>query len=588
MSYYSKYMKYKYKYKHFLNKGGSKITDEMCPIIDFYEYAIGNYDNMEKHMFKNFEMNKNCNTISPLNPTHIQRTKLSSCDVIKDSLKNKFYPLLSDELSIEIFIKHLYNSYQILSTNVSLESMKMSGDVFCSRYFNHINLLIDTIYIKYSNHTNIILSQLHNDYSYIQKVSYNTNKKFIIIGDIHGGLHTFIRLLFRFHIYGIIDLTTFKINPEYVIIFLGDVIDRGNFSLEILYSILLLININNIDMINPSIIFNRGNHEEMNINKIYGFSHEIESRCMNDILFKKYNDLFKLFSSAIILNIGGNYNLWLSHGGFSINHLQNNFNQVSDNLFILTPDESIEVRWNDFDYIFNDSISDKTNNMIRGQGYILNKRQLTYFLDKHNLNFIIRGHSDCYHNSLILSNKKDETGLQCIGIAKHAQKNVQIIENKVETLDDIRQRIIIERDIISDYLKKDENKKIFGYRLKQNKLKSLEEDLQNPEKFLKKIPKKSTLNNYELMLVNGIYKTNGPIASLIADKQYYDTYNEKEKYYYNIVENIEENTTEIFPVLTLSTFATSSEKNIMGDSFTLLYFGERNNRKLEPLFNLPF
>ena len=63
--------------------------------------------------------------------------------------------------------------------------------------------------------------------------------------------------------YGIINLKKFIINDPYKIIFLGDIIDRGIYSLDILNIIFkLIINNNKVKKLNDiKIIFIRGNHE---------------------------------------------------------------------------------------------------------------------------------------------------------------------------------------------------------------------------------------------------------------------------------------------------------------------------------------
>jgi hypothetical protein len=626
MSYYSKYLKYKSKYLHNKNKqsGGSDgmeapaHLEESYPIIDFYEYGINNYNMQKKHMFKNFDKTDSCNTISPINKDETSPyLKLSTCDVIIDKKENQFYTLLNDELTIKEFYKYLYNTYQSLRTNESLDDIKQSGNFFCNKYNKSINLLIFEIYQKYAQFTKskTIYEQMINNYSYIQKVSYPINKKIIIIGDIHGGLHTFIRLLFRFHIYNILDLATFKLNDEYVIIFLGDIVDRGNFSLEILYAMMLLIKINNIDMDNPQIIFNRGNHEETETNtrEAETLYNEVYSRCDKNIeLHTKYNNLFKLFSSAIILNISGNgnsYNYWLSHGGFSHHHINHGFTPIEnhDNIYITSPEESIEIRWNDFNYNGdNDNTENKKPSDRRPDSFFINRFHITNFLDFHNINFIIRGHADRYYNSFFLSNVKDSNSDNYLGIAQHVVKNMEYIEPQViheEVKEDLESKIAILNasiEVLKEKLSNKEIGKIQSRSLERQllakttelqELQSGKKELVVPFKPTRTPSRKQLLSNYEIRKVNQNFKTTGPIASLITDvREFGVAINEQhEKYYFNSIEEIGNKITEIYPVLTLSTFTTVSDVRnvIMYDSFGLLYFGKRNNEKLRPLRNLP-
>ncbi len=62
----------------------------------------------------------------------------------------------------------------------------------------------------------------------------------------------------------------FELNPNIVIVFLGDLIDRGPFSVEIFYIAMQLY------LTNPnSVVVCRGNHENESTLSLYGFSHDM-------------------------------------------------------------------------------------------------------------------------------------------------------------------------------------------------------------------------------------------------------------------------------------------------------------------------
>jgi hypothetical protein len=141
------------------------------------------------------------------------------------------------------------------------------------------------------------------------------------MGDFHGSLHSFIRILFRLHKYKVLDITTMKLYDNYYLVFLGDIVDRGMFSIEILTTILLLIN-NNPDKIK----FIAGNHEASspNINSHYGFEKENIYKYESEQLYMKFNLLFSILPVAIIVHDKFNKQaIWLSHGCFNANYNYN-------------------------------------------------------------------------------------------------------------------------------------------------------------------------------------------------------------------------------------------------------------------------
>jgi protein phosphatase len=106
-----------------------------------------------------------------------------------------------------------------------------------------------------------------------------------IIGDIHGNLHDLLRALTTIH-----DLIGNRIA------FLGDYVDRGNFSLD---CVLLLFT---LKCVYPKNIFLlRGNHEFASVNCDYGFLQEIDNRFPESDLFMKSNNLFSRLPLAFRL-----------------------------------------------------------------------------------------------------------------------------------------------------------------------------------------------------------------------------------------------------------------------------------------------
>jgi protein phosphatase len=97
-----------------------------------------------------------------------------------------------------------------------------------------------------------------------------------IVGDLHGNLHDLVRILTQ-----VDELATERI------VFLGDYVDRGHYSLEV---ILLLFT---LKVAYPSAVtLLRGNHEVSNINEEYGFKQEIADRFPDTDIWPRCNQIF--------------------------------------------------------------------------------------------------------------------------------------------------------------------------------------------------------------------------------------------------------------------------------------------------------
>ena len=206
------------------------------------------------------------------------------------------------------------------------------------------------------------------------------NGSFVIVGDIHGNLHDLLRI-FKIHGYP----------PEQRYIFLGDYVDRGEFSIDVITMLFVFLN-----SFPDHITLLRGNHEFIDTNTHYGFRDECSERFGNDAIFNLFNEAFCYIPMACILN----NEIFCVHGGITPN-----FNRLEDlesiNFPIQSPNVIIyDMVWSDpskFDPAF-------TSNP-RGVGKMYGFEAVMNFLDKLKLKVIIRAHQ-CVDGYSVIFNKR--------------------------------------------------------------------------------------------------------------------------------------------------------------------------------------
>ena len=116
-------------------------------------------------------------------------------------------------------------------------------------------------------------------------------------GDIHG---SFLDLIKIFHISGAPPFTRY--------LFLGDYVDRGDKSVEVL----MLICVFKI-MYKDSFYMLRGNHESMGITDMYGFRSEVLRKYGSESLYQSFESLFNSMPIAAVVN----NEVFCVHGGIT-------------------------------------------------------------------------------------------------------------------------------------------------------------------------------------------------------------------------------------------------------------------------------
>lgn len=200
-----------------------------------------------------------------------------------------------------------------------------------------------------------------------QPVLLNLESPITVFGDLHGQYF---------------DMQAFLLKsgqpPEKQILFLGDYVDRGKHSIEILLTLFCF------KIKYPERIWAlRGNHECKEISKLYGFQEECISR-YSEAMWDTFNDVFDYFPIAAI--IGGK--IFCVHGGLSP--------QLSELSQIAAMQRPIQIpeRGLIVDLLWSDPSPshDGWHESDRGTSFTFGPDVVDAFLAKNNFDLICRAH----------------------------------------------------------------------------------------------------------------------------------------------------------------------------------------------------
>ncbi len=161
--------------------------------------------------------------------------------------------------------------------------------------------------------------------AFVQKLVVDTNSIIALHGDHHGDIHSLLAYLLFLQKEGYLDKKdAFKIvHPNFYMSFLGDYVDRGNYGLEVIYTLLRL------KIANPNRVFLvRGNHEDGSINGMYGFETEVKTKFKQltkqslDKYFFRITHLYDFMPVALYLGSGNKQQNFIQccHGGMEIGY----------------------------------------------------------------------------------------------------------------------------------------------------------------------------------------------------------------------------------------------------------------------------
>ncbi|MFX1360389.1 MAG: metallophosphoesterase [Promethearchaeota archaeon] len=199
-----------------------------------------------------------------------------------------------------------------------------------------------------------------------------------IIGDIHGNLQSILKII------EIIE----KKNPK-LVIFLGDIVDRGSYQLECLILVFAL------KIIEPTRYFLlKGNHETLEMNQYYGFFQDFISKFKDQSKFNEILSIYDVLPICAVIND----NILCLHGGIPedfdiLKKLKNKKHEDFDKTTIKLINPAIfQILWNDPKEVETLNFS----NSFRGTGIkFFGKKAFDAFMEINNLQLLIRAH-ECF------------------------------------------------------------------------------------------------------------------------------------------------------------------------------------------------
>ena len=238
------------------------------------------------------------------------------------------------------------------------------------------------------------------DPSIAQRETILPTETVIFVGDIHSSYHSFIEIINDLVTRGVLkdDLT---IHPEYWLVFLGDIFDRGTYGLDILN---IIFQIKNKSF--ARVIVLNGNHEDLAIYAGNGTGREIDTQLPDVDHRWLIHKLVTRFPTVLYLEYGQNRFIQACHGGIEPDHDPTDITILSrsDTRFQFHGFDGEEeeselvfrgLRWTDFNV--NEPAIGKTPN----RGLVYGIDATNAWMEEHSIAGIIRGHQDSHNLSVL-------------------------------------------------------------------------------------------------------------------------------------------------------------------------------------------
>lgn len=301
--------------------------------------------------------------------------KLKECE--KRIRENAFAKAIeSDSLRVRVADTIDVNSFTV---DDSYAGPRIQDDGVITKEF--INNLLETfknqqkLHVKYAVMIILAAKKIMDTLPNVVELPITASDKITVCGDVHGQYYDLANSIFLQN--GIPSAT----NPY---LFNGDFVDRGSFSVEVILT-LLAIKVWCPDAIHLT----RGNHESINMNRIYGFEGEVRSK-YSEAIFNLFTEMFQSLPLAFILDGSSETDgrkAFVVHGGlFSKDGVTiADINELNRNV---EPDSGLmaEMLWSD------PQDANGWGPSKRGIGVSFGPDVTHRFLDNNGLDLVIRSH----------------------------------------------------------------------------------------------------------------------------------------------------------------------------------------------------
>lgn len=215
-----------------------------------------------------------------------------------------------------------------------------------------------------------------------------------LVGDIHGNIFDLLRIFL-----------TAESPPNSRFLFLGDFVDRGQYSIEVVTLLFAL------QLVYPNHIFLiRGNHEFESVNRFYGFENECNTYYKGTKIYEEFNATFGYMPLAAIVN----NKIFCVHGGLSPK-----LTSINQFEIIKRPIKSYDYEFV-ADLVWSDPSTEHSNFVEnhRGTGVTFGSHAVNEFLRVFGFQHIVRAHQCVQFGVASFNGKTVYTVFSCSNYAE--------------------------------------------------------------------------------------------------------------------------------------------------------------------------